>query len=124
MPHFKLGDHVVVAEQWTVGKEIKGVRKVPATKVDCTKTRGIIIERPERYVAETSLGSCEMADGDWIVTFPTGLIVHFRSQIFALVEVPADGEASGCVAYAKSSQTGKKQGLPSILSRLLGKGGR
>lgn len=123
MPHFQLGAQIVEAEQWFKGKAIKGVRKVAATNVDCSKTRGIIFEKPERYVAETSLGACDLAEGDWIVTCPTGLTVHFKSQIFDLVAVPVRLGAHGQLMSQQNRCTDKKQGLPSILSRLFGKEG-
>jgi hypothetical protein len=78
----------VKAVQWSLGKVVEGVHRIPANKVDLSKTRGIIVDRPERYVVNTLEGQMEVTEGDWIVTGIKGEIYPVKDAIFKLTYEP------------------------------------
>lgn len=64
---------IIEAHQWFPERAVEGVRKIPATRVDQSKTRGIIFDRPERWVLDVGDGShVDINFGDWVVTGVTG----------------------------------------------------
>lgn len=68
MALFRMKPLVVEAEQWFPGREVEGVTRISANRVDLSKTRGIIVDRPERHVINTVEGQIDVCVGDWIVT--------------------------------------------------------
>lgn len=81
---FRRKPTIVEAEQWFPGKEVEGVRRIPAHRADLTKTRGIFIDRPERHVVDTLSGPVDVAFGDWIITGVMGEKYPCRQDIFEL----------------------------------------
>lgn len=67
MARYRKKPLIVEADQWFPGRQILGVERIPANKVDLSKTRGIIVDRPERHVVNTLAGQMDVCIGDWIV---------------------------------------------------------
>lgn len=59
------------------GQLFPGVIHQKAQRVNVPE-RGIIYDRPERYVVNTSFGQMEIAVGDWFVEFPSGNCYVFK----------------------------------------------
>lgn len=64
---------LVKAEQWFPGKQIDGVLRIPGGKVDASKTRGIVFDRPERHVINCFGMQVELAPGDYVVQSLVGM---------------------------------------------------
>jgi hypothetical protein len=88
----------VEANQWfpelqEAGKpripEKYGVRYCPPNKVDLSATRGIIVDRPGRYVIDTLEGVMEVSPGDWIIKGIKGERYPVKPYIFELTYEPA-----------------------------------
>lgn len=54
------------------GVPFSGIIHQKAQRVDMGNTRGIIFDRPERYIVNTPVGQLEIAYGDWLVEFVPG----------------------------------------------------
>lgn len=67
MPFFRRKSFVIHAEQWFPDRIVPGVRRIPANRVDLSKTRGILVDRPERHVCDTLHGEVEVYPGCWII---------------------------------------------------------
>lgn len=57
----------VGAIQWLGDLSIGMVRRIPPSKVDLSATRGIIVDRRERFVLDTDYGTLDLSIGDWII---------------------------------------------------------
>lgn len=55
-----------------MGVPFEGILHQKAQRVDLANTRGIIFDRPERYIVNTPGGQIEIGPGDWVVEFPSG----------------------------------------------------
>lgn len=55
-----------------MGVPFEGILHQKAQRVDLANTRGIIFDRPERYIVNTPFGQMEIGAGDWVLTFPNG----------------------------------------------------
>lgn len=75
---------VVEAEQWFPGRMIEGARFQPGHRVDLSKTRGIQVDRPDRWVVDTLEGPVDLAPGDFIITGITGEHYPCKPHIFTL----------------------------------------
>lgn len=75
---------IVDAYQWFPGMlDTPGVRHVAANRVDLTKTRGILIDRPARYVVDTQHGEVQLEAGDWIIKGISGEYYPCKPDIFS-----------------------------------------
>lgn len=88
---------MVEANQWfpsiqETGKprkpELHGVRFCPPNRADLSATRGIIIDRPGRYVIDTRTGPIDVEAGDWIVK-AHGERYPVKPDVFELTYEPA-----------------------------------
>lgn len=66
--------------QWFPERHTEGVLLIPASKVDLSATRGIVYDRPERYVIDTPFGRVELMAGDWIGRTVNGNVYTFRDE--------------------------------------------
>lgn len=86
---------LVTAQQWEPSIEMDGVRRIPANRVDLSKTRGILIDRPERHVAMTTFGDIELSARNWVVVFEGGVRTVFKHEEFcSLFMSPIDPHAA------------------------------
>ena len=65
-----------------------GVRFCPPVREDLSRTRGIIFDRPARYVFDTPDGPIDIAPGDWVVTFSSGFRYRERAADLAALYEP------------------------------------
>lgn len=79
---------IIEAEQWSPGTSVAGVRRIPPTRVDLTKTRGILVDRAERNVVDTLEGPLDVSPGDWIITGIKGEKYPCKPDIFELTYEP------------------------------------
>lgn len=54
------------------GVPFDGIIHQLAQRVDMGNTRGIVFDRPERFVVNTPVGQIEIGHGDWVVEFMPG----------------------------------------------------
>lgn len=66
--------------QWFPERKVDGVLRIPASRVDQSATRGIIFDRPERYVVSTPYGQAEIGAGDWLVIYPSGNMYVMKDE--------------------------------------------
>lgn len=103
MARFRKRPLIVNAEQWFPGRDIEGVLRIPANKVDLSKTRGIIIDRPQRYVINTMEGQMDVCIGDWIVTGVFGEKYPVHPEIFEATYEPVKEKRYDDITTAKKS---------------------
>lgn len=72
----------VEAHQWFPGKTVAGVRRIPANKIDMSQKRGIVVDRPERYVVDAVGGQLDIYPGDWVITGLGGDRYPLRNDVF------------------------------------------
>jgi hypothetical protein len=76
---------ILEAYQWfPCMLDTPGVRHIKANKVDLSKTRGIIVDRPERYVVDTPSGEVWLEPGDWVIKGISGEYYPCKPDIFEL----------------------------------------
>lgn len=79
----------MIRKRQFVGIPFPGVMHQKAQRVDQSATRGIIFDRPERWIVNTPRGQQEIAQLDWLVEFPSGnRYVMMTSDIQALEPQP------------------------------------
>lgn len=83
MARFQAGNIIIRAEQFgPAGVIIEGVEFHKAQTIDAQRTRGIIYDRPERWVFNSPHGPIDLTPGDWIVTMPSGRKLWCDDSIF------------------------------------------
>lgn len=95
---------IVDAVQWQHGKDISGVLRIPATRVDATATRGIIFDRPERHVVNTLEGQLDVSPGDWIITGVKGEKYPVKPDIFDLCYEPVNMAVEAIASVTRFSR--------------------
>lgn len=67
-----------------------GVIHQTPQRVDMTATRGIIWERPERFMANTPFGQMEIGKGDWVLYFPRGAVYVVKDADIEALRQPRE----------------------------------
>lgn len=82
----------LIVEAWQWWPQLPGapgVRHIKANRVDLSKTRGILVDRPERYVVDTQHGEAQVEAGDWIIKGINGEYYPCKPDVFAELYEPA-----------------------------------
>ena len=67
----------------------EGVLHQKAQRVDLGNTRGIVFDRPERWMVNTPIGQLEIYPGDWMVEFLPGRYYIVKDSDMAAMAQPA-----------------------------------
>ena len=62
----------MIVKRRFMGTPFEGILHQKAQRVDMGNTRGIIFDRPERFIVNTPGGQIEIGAGDWVVECPSG----------------------------------------------------
>lgn len=69
----------MISKRQFTGKPLPGIIFQKAQRVEAPG-RGIVFDRPDRYLVNTPVGQLEIGIGDWVVEFVAGRQYVIRSQ--------------------------------------------
>lgn len=73
-----------------LGIAFPGILHQKAQRVDMGATRGIVFDRPERWIVNTPVGQQEISQGDWLVELqPARFYVIKDADIAAFLTKPS-----------------------------------
>lgn len=75
----------MIKKRQFIGVPFEGILHQKAQRVDMGNTRGIVFDRPERYVVNTPVGQLEIGLGDWVVEFIPGRLYVIRNVDMSVI---------------------------------------
>lgn len=89
----------MIRKQQFNGVPFNGIIHQTAQRVDMGNTRGIVFNRPERYIVNTPVGQLEITNGDWLVEFTPGRYYVIRAVDMVGVPQPKKSWWRNWISY-------------------------